>query len=113
MDATLAATRAVIEARVNKTVSANQPKSVPGQPAAPQYIKYTPAKQGPEYNSGASHRIIKMHEVAVDPLQPPKFAHKKVRPHNPRARRAARAWPDARALLQRRCPAAPARLPCL
>ena len=78
VDATLEATRAVIEARVNKTMAANQPKSLPGGPAAPQYIKYTPAKQGPEYNSGASHRIIKMHEVAVDPLQPPKFAHKKV-----------------------------------
>lgn len=60
-------------------MAANQPKSLPGGPAAPQYIKYTPAKQGPEYNSGASHRIIKMHEVPVDPLQPPKFAHKKVR----------------------------------
>jgi SNW domain-containing protein 1 len=78
VDATLEATRAVIEARVNKTMAANQPKSLPGGPAAPQYIKYTPAKQGPEYNSGASHRIIKMHEVPVDPLQPPKFAHKKV-----------------------------------
>ena len=79
MDATLAATKAVIEARVNGTLSANQPKSLPAQPGAPQYIKYTPAKQGPEYNSGASHRIIKMHTVAVDPLQPPKFAHKKAR----------------------------------
>ena len=79
VDATLAATKAVIEARVNGTLSANQPKSLPAQPGAPQYIKYTPAKQGPEYNSGASHRIIKMHTVAVDPLQPPKFAHKKAR----------------------------------
>ena len=77
VDATLAATKAVIEARVNGTLAANQPKSLPAQPGAPQYIKYTPAKQGPEYNSGASHRIIKMHTVAVDPMQPPKFAHKK------------------------------------
>jgi SNW domain-containing protein 1 len=79
VDATLAATKAVIEARVNGTLAANQPKSLPAQPGAPQYIKYTPAKQGPEYNSGASHRIIKMHTVAVDPMQPPKFAHKKAR----------------------------------
>ena len=63
---------------MNGTLAANQPKSLPSAPGAPQYIKYTPAKQGPEYNSGASHRIIKMHTVAVDPLQPPKFAHKKV-----------------------------------
>jgi hypothetical protein len=79
IDATLAATRAVIDARVNNTMALNQPKSVPARPGAPQYIKYTPAKQGPEYNSGASHRIIKMHEVPVDPLAPPKFVHKKVR----------------------------------
>jgi SNW domain-containing protein 1 len=79
VDATLAATKAVIEARVNGTLAANQPKSLPALPGAPQYIKYTPAKQGPEYNSGASHRIIKMHTVAVDPMQPPKFAHKKAR----------------------------------
>jgi SNW domain-containing protein 1 len=92
---------------VNKTMSANQPKSVPSAPGAPQYIKYTPAKQGPEYNSGAAHRIIKMHEVAVDPMQPPKFVHKKVRSRSGSVR--------AQALTPhlRRCPAAPARHPCL
>lgn len=106
VDATLEATRAVIEARVNKTMAANQPKSLPGGPAAPQYIKYTPAKQGPEYNSGASHRIIKMHEVPVDPLQPPKFAHKKVCHQGPTLGAACRRGlrPELTRLLCCRCP---------
>ena len=31
-----------------------------------------------QYNSGAAQRIIKMQEMPVDPMQPPKFRHKKV-----------------------------------
>ena len=81
MEANLRATKAVIEARVAGTIAAAQPKSLAPKPGAAQFIKYTPAKQGPEYNSGASHRVINMHEVAVDPLEPPKFRHKKVTQH--------------------------------
>jgi SNW domain-containing protein 1 len=43
-----------------------------------QYIKYTPKQQGDGHNSEASQRIIKMHEVQVDPLEPPKFKHKRL-----------------------------------
>jgi len=43
-----------------------------------QYIKYTPKQQGDGHNSGASQRIIKMHEVQVDPLEPAKFKHKRI-----------------------------------
>ena len=35
--------------------------------------------QGPQYNSGADQRIIKMQDMPVDPLEPPKFRHKKAR----------------------------------
>ena len=42
-----------------------------------EYIRYQPSKAGGETNSGASERIIKMHEMPVDPLEPPKFKHKK------------------------------------
>lgn len=49
-----------------------------GTKAPPEYIKYTPSKQSAVYNSGASHRLIKMHRVENDPLEPPKFRHKKV-----------------------------------
>lgn len=44
----------------------------------PTYVKYTPAQQGPGFNSGASNRIIRMVEMPKDPLEPPKFKHKKV-----------------------------------
>lgn len=43
-----------------------------------QFIKYTPKQQGDGHNSSASQRIIKMHEVQVDPLEPAKFKHKRV-----------------------------------
>jgi SNW domain-containing protein 1 len=43
-----------------------------------QYIKYTPKQQGDGHNSEASQRIIKMHEVQVDPLEPAKFKHKRI-----------------------------------
>lgn len=79
MQKNLDATRAIIEARVTGSIAAAQPKNIAPQPGAAQFIKYTPAKQGPEYNSGASSRVIQMHEVAHDPLEPPKFRHKKAR----------------------------------
>jgi SNW domain-containing protein 1 len=43
-----------------------------------QFIKYTPKQQGDGHNSSAAQRIIKMHEVQVDPLEPAKFKHKRV-----------------------------------
>lgn len=43
-----------------------------------QFIRYTPKQQGDGHNSAASQRIIKMHEVQVDPLEPAKFKHKRV-----------------------------------
>jgi len=43
-----------------------------------QFIKYTPKQQGDGHNSAASQRIIKMHEVQVDPLELAKFKHKRI-----------------------------------
>jgi len=49
------------------------------------FVKYTPANQSALHNSGASSRIIKLHEMQVDPLEPPKFRVSKVpaRPPSP------------------------------
>lgn len=47
-------------------------------PGESQFIKYTPNQQGNDLNSGAGQRIIKMQQVQVDPLQPPKFEHKRI-----------------------------------
>lgn len=74
---TLAKTRDVILGRIEKKSGVEQ-LPVPSAGAVPEYIKYTPSKQSAQYNSGASHRLIKMHEVQHDPLEPPKFRHKKV-----------------------------------
>eukprot|EP00803_Ostreobium_quekettii_P003268 evm.model.scf_1162.5 EVM.evm.TU.scf_1162.5 scf_1162:31624-33363(-) len=64
----------VVEAKI----SAAQPKTLGPRPAGPQYIKYTPSQGGPQFNSGAKQRIIKLQDMPSDPLEPPKFRHKKV-----------------------------------
>ncbi|KAK9856852.1 hypothetical protein WJX84_003035 [Apatococcus fuscideae] len=71
-------TAAAIGMVVDNKIQAENPKTIPAQPGAATYIKYTPAQQGAQYNSGAAQRIIKMQEMPVDPMQPPKFRHKKV-----------------------------------
>ena len=37
-----------------------------------------PDREAPGFNPAAATRIIKLVEAQVDPLEPPKFAHKKV-----------------------------------
>ena len=54
------ATRQALDRLVDGKISAAQPKTLPQQPGAPQFIKYTPSQQGPQYNSGAAQRIIRM-----------------------------------------------------
>lgn len=60
VEKTKAETAAALGLVVNSKIAAAQPKTLPQQPGAPTYIKYTPTQQGPQYNSGASQRIIKM-----------------------------------------------------
>eukprot|EP00026_Physarum_polycephalum_P004665 Phypoly_transcript_04687.p1 GENE.Phypoly_transcript_04687~~Phypoly_transcript_04687.p1 ORF type:complete len:558 (+),score=113.10 Phypoly_transcript_04687:270-1943(+) len=76
-DAT-ARTRAALEKIVNSKIQAAQPSAPVTKNEAPTYIKYTPAQQGSSFNSGASNRIIRMVEMPKDPLEPPKFKHKRV-----------------------------------
>lgn len=71
-------TAAALEALVNKKITAAQPKSIPAQPGGATYIKYTPANRSAAHNSGAQARVIKMQDMPVDPLEPPKFRHVKV-----------------------------------
>ncbi|KAF9898246.1 mRNA splicing protein [Lobosporangium transversale] len=72
-------TRAALE-KISKTkIAAAQPKNVVSnnKPGAPTYIRYTAANQnaGPD---GVKQRVIKMVEMPVDPMEPPKHKHKKV-----------------------------------
>ncbi len=70
-DKTAAETAAALNLVVNNKIAAAQPKTLPAAPGAPQYIKYTPSQQGPQYNSGASHRIIRMQASLMPPPPPP------------------------------------------
>lgn len=72
-------TAAALVQRVDKKQAVLNPKTLPSQPGSAQYIKYTPADAGPAHASGAASRIIKMQDMPVDPLEPPKFRHLKVR----------------------------------
>merc|ERR1719230_613862 len=44
----------------------------------PTFIKYTPSQGGGGHASGATSRVIRMVEAPVDPMEPPKFKHKRV-----------------------------------
>lgn len=71
-------TKAALEKIVNARLSAAQPKNVPTQSSDSKFIKYKPSQQSSAFNSGAKERIIRMVEMPVDPLEPPKFKHKRV-----------------------------------
>lgn len=71
-------TAKAIEAVLNRKLAAKQTSAVPSQPGEATYIKYTPANINESHNSGASTRIIKMMDMPVDPLEPPKFRITKV-----------------------------------
>jgi len=68
---------------VGEKVSAAQPTHVKKQNLnEATFIRYTPGQQGAQYNSGAKQRVIRVQEMPVDPLDPPKFKHKKI-PNGP------------------------------
>lgn len=71
-------TKMALEKIVNVRLSASQPKNVPTQSSDSKFIKYKPSQQSSAFNSGAKERIIRMVEMPVDPLEPPKFKHKRV-----------------------------------
>ncbi|GAB2287872.1 hypothetical protein Dimus_022228 [Dionaea muscipula] len=78
IEETTMATKAALEKIVNVRLSAAQPKNVPQQSSESKFIKYKPSQQSAAFNSGAKERIIRMVEMPVDPLEPPKFKHKRV-----------------------------------
>ncbi|KAL1535905.1 SNW/SKI-interacting protein A-like [Salvia divinorum] len=78
IDETTQQTKAALEQIVNVRLSAAQPKNVPKTSTDSKFIKYKPSQQSAAFNSGAKERIIRMVEMPVDPLEPPKFKHKRV-----------------------------------
>eukprot|EP00871_Galdieria_phlegrea_P000601 jgi/Galph1/1541/GphlegSOOS_G222.1 len=72
-------TQQALEKIVETKIAAAKPKNVEGvrDTRKPSFIRYTPASSDAAHNSGAKQRIIKVMEAPVDPLEPPRFQHKK------------------------------------
>jgi SNW domain-containing protein 1 len=72
-------TRKALEKIVSGKVSAAKPKEIgsTSQSGGPVFVKYTPTQHGGK--SGKS-RIIRMVEMPVDPMEPPKFGFKRLPP---------------------------------
>ena len=68
-------TKSAISAKIDKRSTTSAPMSSIRTPQS-EYFKYTPSTQAGA-QPGAAERLIKMHNVQNDPLEPPKF-HKKV-----------------------------------
>ena len=69
-------TKTALEKLVNGKIKAAQPKNVPDSTGKTSFIRYTPGLQNGAV--GLKQRIIKMTEVVEDPLEPPRFKHKKI-----------------------------------
>lgn len=71
-------TKEALEKLVSGQVAAQKPKNVKGIARNdPTYVRYTPANQMGD-TSRKNDRIMKIVERQIDPLEPPKFKHKKI-----------------------------------
>lgn len=71
-------TRLALEKLVSGAVAAQKPKNVKGvNREEPTYVRYTPANQMGD-NSKKNDRIFKIVRRQEDPMEPPKFKHKKI-----------------------------------
>lgn len=71
-------TKNALATLVSGAVSSQKPKNVKGgQRAEPTFVRYTPANQMGE-TTRKSDRIVKIMERQQDPMEPPKFKHKKI-----------------------------------
>lgn len=76
--ATTEKTRAALAALVSGAVAAQKPKTVKGaNRKEAQYVRYTPSNQLGD-KTQRSDKIIKIVERQQDPMEPPKFKHKKI-----------------------------------
>uniref|UniRef100_A0A060TG42 Pre-mRNA-processing protein 45 n=1 Tax=Blastobotrys adeninivorans TaxID=409370 RepID=A0A060TG42_BLAAD len=70
-------TKAAIDKILGNKVESAKPSSVAKRPDEPTYIRYTPSSMMGQESSGRQ-RILKVVDVAEDPMAPPKFKHTKV-----------------------------------
>ena len=77
------ATREALEKLTNDKIAASMPGQCAKKQNPAQYIRYTPSEQGVGFAGGAKQRIIRMVEVQVDPMEPPRFRTNKKIPRGP------------------------------
>lgn len=71
-------TRAALDKLVSGAVAAQKPKNFKGgKRNEPTYVRYTPADQMGD-TGRKNDRIMKIVEKQIDPMEPPKFKHKKI-----------------------------------
>jgi SNW domain-containing protein 1 len=76
--ATAERTKQALEKLVSGAVAAQRPKNVKGvSREEPTYVRYTPANQMGD-TSAKNDRIFKIVKRQEDPMEPPKFKHKKI-----------------------------------
>ncbi|KAG9081916.1 mRNA splicing protein [Ceratobasidium sp. UAMH 11750] len=75
VQATADRTRAALEKLVHGKIKAAQPKHVPDTVGKSTFVRYTPSQQN---GDNMKQRIIKISEVVEDPMEPPRFKHKKI-----------------------------------
>jgi SNW domain-containing protein 1 len=76
--ATKERTQNALATLVSGAVAAQKPKNVNvGSRKEPTYVRYTPANQMGD-NTKKNDRIMKIVERQLDPMEPPKFKHKKI-----------------------------------
>ncbi|ODQ54048.1 hypothetical protein SAICODRAFT_55138 [Saitoella complicata NRRL Y-17804] len=80
VQATAEKTRAALQKLVSGQLAAANPKNVRvNSNREPTYVRYTPANQmGESSSTHHTQRIIKMVDVQEDPMEPPKFKHRKI-----------------------------------
>nr|CDS32800.1 SNW domain containing 1 [Hymenolepis microstoma]CUU97437.1 hypothetical transcript [Hymenolepis microstoma] len=76
-------TKKALEALVEQKVTASLPVRRAERIAPAEYISYTPAQQGPAFNSGAQQRLVRMVEAQRDPMEPPRFKINQKIPRGP------------------------------
>lgn len=77
VDETTERTRLALEKLVNGKIKAAQPKNVPETGGKSSFVRYTPGQQG-QSGGVLNQRIVQISEVVEDPLEPPRFKHKKI-----------------------------------
>eukprot|EP00403_Amphidinium_massartii_P030838 CAMPEP_0178398782 /NCGR_PEP_ID=MMETSP0689_2-20121128/14947_1 /TAXON_ID=160604 /ORGANISM="Amphidinium massartii, Strain CS-259" /LENGTH=513 /DNA_ID=CAMNT_0020019549 /DNA_START=91 /DNA_END=1632 /DNA_ORIENTATION=- len=71
-----ARTRKALELVLNGAIQAGLPKS--REEKAPEFVRYIPNLNAPGYTPNCKERVVRITEREKDPMDPPRFKHKKV-----------------------------------